>query len=398
MKKYIRIPILCLLLSAGYPSFSQVTFNWFARMVGDATMWDGQNIGIWGFKEGFGGSASLPGPIMIVNEGDIVTLNITNQSPMPHTVHLHGLDVNQANDGFPETSFEIPGMMGTGSYTFTAPHPGAYVYHCHVETVVHLQLGMYGAIIVRPADGSNTTWDGGLPFDQEYFWLTSEIDKSWHDSPPQNGDIPAYEPDYFLINGKSNQQLDAADVAVAADAGQNIFLRLANIGYGINEFVFPPELNATALSSDGRPLPQAEPGNTLRIYPGERYGVMLNSDSAFTGNILVHYYDMYDDDLMHTNEVPVQIMGTTGTSSAVLSSFSFEVFPNPVSETLKLEFHKSESEAVYLSLFDTSGKPLWHHRGNEKELSIPVSGFVPGVYFLQVETARGVFSRKVVVD
>ncbi|MFQ5447102.1 MAG: multicopper oxidase domain-containing protein, partial [Saprospiraceae bacterium] len=282
MKKYIYL----LILSFASGNFSQIvaqtTFNWFARMVGNQTLWDGQSVNVWGFAQNFGGSAAIPGPTMIVNEGDVVTLNITNQSPMPHTVHLHGLDVDQLNDGVPQTSFEIPGMMGTGSYTFTAPHPGTYIYHCHVETVIHLQMGMYGAVIVKPADGSNTVWAGGPAYDKDYLWITSEVDKSWHDSPPQNGAVPAYEPDYFLINGKSNQQLSATDVAINADAGQNIFMRLTNIGYGIHEFVFPPELNATTLSSDGRPLPQAVLSNTVTVYPGERYGVMLNSADAFT--------------------------------------------------------------------------------------------------------------------
>ena len=101
-------------------------------MIGNQPLLDGQNVNVWGFAPNFGGFATIPGPTMIVNEGDIVTLNITNQSPVPHTVHLHGLDVDQINDGVPQTSFEIPGMMGTGSYSFPAPHPGTYMYHCHV--------------------------------------------------------------------------------------------------------------------------------------------------------------------------------------------------------------------------------------------------------------------------
>lgn len=397
MKKYIYL----LILSFASGNFSQIvaqtTFNWFARMVGNQTLWDGQSVNVWGFAQNFGGSAAIPGPTMIVNEGDVVTLNITNQSPMPHTVHLHGLDVDQLNDGVPQTSFEIPGMMGTGSYTFTAPHPGTYIYHCHVETVIHLQMGMYGAVIVKPADGSNTVWAGGPAYDKDYLWITSEVDKSWHDSPPQNGAVPAYEPDYFLINGKSNQQLSATDVAINADAGQNIFMRLTNIGYGIHEFVFPPELNATTLSSDGRPLPQAVLSNTVTVYPGERYGVMLNSADAFTGNVLVHYFDMYDQDVLYTNQVPVNIMGTTGTMSTN-QGFKIKVFPNPAQEVVQVIFQNADSAKKALSLFDANGKLMWSATGSSDEWQIQTSGLRGGTYFLQITTPGGTRSEKVIIE
>jgi FtsP/CotA-like multicopper oxidase with cupredoxin domain len=397
MKKYIHLLILAFAFGNFNQAVAQTTFNWFARMVGTQPLWDGQSVNVWGFVQDSGSFATLPGPTMIVNEGDAVTLNITNQSPAPHTVHLHGLDVDQLNDGVPQTSFEIPGMLGTGSYTFTAPHPGTYIYHCHVETVIHLQMGMYGAIIVKPAGGSNTVWAGGPAYDLEYLWVTSEIDKSWHDNPPLNGAVPAYEPDYFLVNGKSDQQLTATDAAISAGAGQQIFLRLANTGYGIHEFVFPPELNAALLSSDGRPLPQAVLSDTVAVYPGERYGVMLNSTDTFTGNVLVHYFDMYDQDVLYTNAVPVEITGTTGVQLTV-QDFEIRIFPNPAQEMIQVTFKNADSAEKALSLFDAGGNLVWSATDISDEWQIQTGGLPAGAYFLQITTPAGTRSERVIIE
>ena len=116
---------------------------------------------------------------------------------------MHGLDVNQANDGVGSTSFNVPPIMGTGTYKFKATHAGTYIYHCHVETVVHLQLGMFGAFVVKAAGGANNAWTGGPAFDKDYTWVLSDVDKSWHDNIPSGGAIPTFEPDYFLVNGKA---------------------------------------------------------------------------------------------------------------------------------------------------------------------------------------------------
>ena len=299
--------IILLIFSSQLVLFSQPmkVFDLVARQSGTATMWDGQTIDLWGFKEGLGGNVLLPSPILVVNEGDSVTLNVTNQSSMPHTIHMHGLDVNQANDGVGATSFDIPPISGTGTYKFKATHAGTYIYHCHVETVVHLQLGMYGAFVVKAAGGANNAWTGGPAFDKDYTWVISDVDKSWHDNIPMNGSVPAFEPDYFLINGKAKQQLNDTTVSIAAIQNDKVYVRLINIGYTINKVTFPSALQAEVISSDGRPLPSSVVTNEVEIYPGERYGVMLDFSILPTDSISVAYYDMYSSTPLFTNKVPL---------------------------------------------------------------------------------------------
>ncbi|MGD8869402.1 MAG: multicopper oxidase domain-containing protein [Gemmatimonadales bacterium] len=96
------------------------------------------------------GCANLPAPIIDVDQGDDVFLhlrNIGDGNPFapkdPHTIHLHGMHVTTQNDGFNETSFEVP--EGTEAvYYFNPDKPGTYMWHCHVEASEHVQMGMYG--------------------------------------------------------------------------------------------------------------------------------------------------------------------------------------------------------------------------------------------------------------
>lgn len=130
-----------------------------AHMMGEVEMWDGQDMRIWGFIDWDSTNTDvLPSPALVFNEGDSVSLLVDNISEMPHTVHLHGLDVDQQNDGVPGTSFQIDGY-NAGYYHFRTDKPGTYLYHCHVETVIHLQMGMYGVIVVRPAAGNHYVYD-----------------------------------------------------------------------------------------------------------------------------------------------------------------------------------------------------------------------------------------------
>ena len=148
---------------------------------------------------------------------------------------MHGLDVDQNNDGVPSTSFFVqPGESGT--YSFKADYTGNFLYHCHVGSVLHLQMGMYGAVIVRPANGVKEVYSGGPAYDREYIWLTHEIDKSWHDDYTAIGAFTNYFPDHFQINGKSKNLIynDSSVSIYNAFIGERLHLRLLKIGYGIN--------------------------------------------------------------------------------------------------------------------------------------------------------------------
>ena len=155
----------------------------FSGMEGYTFLPDGTAIPIWGYGWVADGYITLPGPLLEYTEGESVQLNFTNPSPESHTIHLHGLDVDQANDGVPSTSFFVV-TGGETTYEFEADHPGTFLYHCHVTTTLHLTMGMYGMILVNRPD--MTLYEGGPGYSENAPLLFSDLE---HRDQPQCGPI-----------------------------------------------------------------------------------------------------------------------------------------------------------------------------------------------------------------
>jgi manganese oxidase len=283
------------------------TFSLTTGMNAQQTMPDGKALRIWGFNlsggsmgprmgmmGGSGGSmtVSVPGPLLVVNEGDDVALTFNNHSMMEHTVHLHGLDVDTLNDGDPMTYPPVP-HMGSYTYKFKAKQAGTYFYHCHVHTVFHQQMGMYGPLVVKAANGVNQAWTGGPTYDKEYVWVLSEYDSIWHNSPEGSINYSYYNPDYFLINGKANPQPSSdSNTAISARKDQKILIRIINAGYLVDEVNLGGH-PFSVVASDGRPLPVPVNATSQTIAPGERYDLIVNLQSKGSWNPEVSYLNSY---------------------------------------------------------------------------------------------------------
>src|SRR3546814_1225008 len=80
-------------------------------------------------------------PLFHVMEGDEVTVNVTNLTSLPHTIHWHGLlqKGTWKNDGVPGTTQAAIAPGDTYTYKFVAEPAGTMWYHCHVN--VNEQIG-----------------------------------------------------------------------------------------------------------------------------------------------------------------------------------------------------------------------------------------------------------------
>ena len=102
-----------------------------------------------------------PSPVIRVEEDDIVSIVLENTHYFPHTIHLHGVDhpfvdsKGEGNDGVPQTSETVlmPGNRRT--YEIRPRHPGTMAYHCHVQTHVHLAMGLVGMFIIEENKPNN---------------------------------------------------------------------------------------------------------------------------------------------------------------------------------------------------------------------------------------------------
>ena len=99
-----------------------------------------------------GYNGSIPGPTLHVDQGSAITVHVTNDGDVEATVHWHGLRLENRYDGVPhETQSPIP-IGDTFTYKVQFPDAGFYWYHPHIREDFGLEMGLYGTIIVEPAD------------------------------------------------------------------------------------------------------------------------------------------------------------------------------------------------------------------------------------------------------
>ena len=96
-------------------------------------------------------NGSIPGPTLKVQEGSEVVVNVENQGDTEATVHWHGLRLENRYDGTHETQAPIP-VGGSFTYRIEFPDPGLYWYHPHIREDYGQEMGLYGNVLVDPAD------------------------------------------------------------------------------------------------------------------------------------------------------------------------------------------------------------------------------------------------------
>jgi len=168
-------------------------------------------------------NATVPGPVVRVKVGDTVRINLINPETnvMPHSVDFHASLVAW-NDEMTDIN---PGEEKL--YEFTADYAGVYMYHCGTAGALsHMLNGMYGLIIVEPAEGLP-------PVDREVFLVQNE----WYLGPQgQTGDLAranATVPnaDYVVFNGIADQYKDNP---IEVETGDTVRAFVLNVGPNID--------------------------------------------------------------------------------------------------------------------------------------------------------------------
>lgn len=261
-------------------------------------LYPGKRVVAWAFN------GVLPGPEMRVQEGDVVRITLTNNvRDSHHTVHVHGLRKTVPNDGVPYLG-QAPTEYGEQyTYEFMAEPSGTSWYHCHVDSAHHVDMGMYGAFIVEPAEPE-------VAFDREYTMVLDEWPSGHehtagapgqmdhpghqvvmrHSGPPQHGGAAAqpakrdwypetynrYQPTYdtFLINGRSFPYTTPLDVKT----GERVKVRIINAGYEPH-YIHLHAHKFLVTHRDGRPVAQPQAMDTVHVGPGQRADILITADN-----------------------------------------------------------------------------------------------------------------------
>ncbi|MDX6619262.1 MAG: hypothetical protein QOK36_1648, partial [Gaiellales bacterium] len=164
--------IVCTSDPAYVPGTSHTqTFVLTAR-TGHITQPDGNTVFMWGFGLGKG-DLQYPGPTLCVNEGDTVRIVLKNTLVEDTSIVFPGQEGVLA-DGVPAgpqfdashrlTSLSNIATVGGGNvtYSFTASKPGTYLYESGSDQAKQIQMGLFGALIVRSHldtfDTATGTW------------------------------------------------------------------------------------------------------------------------------------------------------------------------------------------------------------------------------------------------
>lgn len=255
---------------------------------------EGNSIYVWGFA-GHGGTVQYPGPTLIVNQGDAVEVRLSNTPPDPVSIVFPGQTVTGAGNSAETqagalTIEALPG--GTVTYRFTAGRPGTYLYSSGTDQALQIEMGLFGALIVRP-EGFDpmmpTAYDHpDSAYDREYLFLLSEIDPVIHrlvefgrkDMVDRNGFFPVY----WFINGRA-----APDTMFEPYAAW-----LPAQPYNSMPMMYPGERVLFRVIGGGRDLHPLHPhGNHTRVIAKDAVSLDLPAPAGVTDELLDLTYEVF---------------------------------------------------------------------------------------------------------
>ena len=256
----------------------------------------------------------VPGPTLIVTEGQPVTVTLSNNLPAAAgntSILFPGFQVTAAGGvaGLLTGAAGDAGPGGTVTYTFTAGSPGTRAYYSGTQSDLQVEMGLYGAIIVLPASAPTCpnanraaeTANGEVDYrltangaaydhaascyDREYLFQFSEMDPAIHAQAEKQAtkvcpvgvttgclDVATepYHPNYFMINGRS----------MPDDMDTNYASQYPHQPYNGNPHMHPGELVLLRVIGQGRwQHPFHEHGNHVRSLARDGNLILSSTDA-----------------------------------------------------------------------------------------------------------------------
>jgi len=227
------------------------------------------SVPIWGYSDTASGPAKVPGPVLIVNAGDIVTLTLHNGLSRPTSIQFGGQAMVSDTTGAP--------AGGTQVYTFTAGAPGTYLYEAGLIPGAQYQaaMGLHGALVVRPAGGLlQVNGDAATTFVDESLVVLGEIDPTLNTSTqPWTYDLRKFAPKLFLVNGAPFSS--SATPSIGTTGGNSLLLRYLNAGIQ-HHSVAALGLRQRVIQDDGSALPAQRTMVAETLAPGQTADVLVS--------------------------------------------------------------------------------------------------------------------------
>jgi FtsP/CotA-like multicopper oxidase with cupredoxin domain len=315
---------------------------------GFVTMGDGSQMYIFGFADvtdhpldnivAFGAlGANFSAPTITVAQNDNLYLTVTNVGMVmrrdlfdAHSVHWHGFpNASAIFDGLPDASIAVK-MGASFTYFYKAVTPGTFMYHCHVEVVEHMQMGMLGNLYVTPAqDGTNIGGftrfayndnNGTTGHDNAFVLQIAAFDPAFHGQSEDVQPLPfaAMDDRYPMLNGRGypdtvnpepivtapldgvtpSQRLPAL---ITASPGQRILLRISSLS----------TTSFHTLESAGIPMRVVGRDAALLRGPSPDGGITPGIDLSYDANSVTVGGGQSTDVLLQIPQIPLVVPGET---------------------------------------------------------------------------------------
>jgi manganese oxidase len=265
---------------------------------------EGSSLLVWGYGLN-GADMQYPGPTLILNQGDTITITLTSELGVPVSLMFPGQDGVTATGGSTGLiTQESTGPADTVTYTFTASNPGTYYYQSATNMELQTEMGLFGAIVVRPPVAKQAYNHPDSAYDHEYLFLLSEMDPRVHDlvdaGLTATIDNTDYKPVYWFVNGRNGPDTLAGanvpwmpnqpyDALARVTPGKKALARVINMSRDMHPFHVHGN-NFVTIARDGHMLSSA-PGAgtdlatedyTLGAVPGATYDALW----SWTGEAL----------------------------------------------------------------------------------------------------------------
>jgi FtsP/CotA-like multicopper oxidase with cupredoxin domain len=269
-------------------------------------------------------------------------------------------------DGVPLGTQYPVSFNQTFTYLWRAQPAGTHFYHCHNMTNMHIQAGLYGALIIESKDGEDIV-QKTFPYERDYTLILSEVDTDFlreqmnemlamgqmmdymNGSPKlmrkmdgrmmgwfaneeafrktvKDGWIPPYHrsrsgpfvqlnPNFFLINGRPYPMTEHLHIR----RGENIRVRLINAGVLLHNMHLHGH-DFWHVCTDGSPLASPVRMNTIPVYPGSTADIIIQGTNPGGW----HFHDHSDLSLMNNGKSPGGMMTMLMYEDAEQAGFKFK--------------------------------------------------------------------------
>ena len=208
-----------------------------------------QSALVWGYN------GSMPGPTLELTEGDTIRVVFKNELPEPSSIHWHGLEVPNEQDGAGGTT-ELPTSPGrTRTYEFTVHQHGTFMYHSGFNAMKQDGLGLGGLIVVHPKNDTAKPDKEFAIMMQEWTFATGN----------PNPNVSSMDFNWFTFNGKAAPSIDTMTV----QQGERVRIRFGNLSMQSH----PIHIHGytwRVVGTEGGPIPESAqwPGTTINVPPG----------------------------------------------------------------------------------------------------------------------------------